>query len=247
MLSIRGLTLQYPNGKLALADFELTVAAGELVVVLGCNGSGKTTLLRCITRTLKPSAGEIRLGDTDLCALEGERLRLARLELAMISQHASLVRRSSVLANVANGSLGRHFTWRTALGGLPACELEAARGHLADVGLADLAAQRAGTLSGGQAQKVAIARSLAQRPRVLLADEPVASLDPEASEDIMRLLQRLARSEGIAVLCVLHQVELAYDYADRVIGIRDGRVAFDLPRAQVSREAVRRLYIREAA
>ena len=130
---------------------------------------------------------------------------------------------------------------------LPQCELAAARGHLGEVGLADLAEQRAGTLSGGQAQRVAIARSLAQRPRVLLADEPVASLDPEAAEDIMRLLQRLARSEHLAVLCVLHQVELAYAYADRVVGIRDGRIAFDLPRSQVSREAVHRLYIHEAA
>jgi len=247
MLRIRGLSLRYPNGKLALSDFALTVEAGELVVVLGGNGSGKSTLLRCITRTLKPSAGDIWLGQTNLCALEGEKLRRARLELAMIWQHASLVRRRSVLANVATGALGRHSTLRTVFGGLPAAELDAARGYLGDVGLADLAEQRAGTLSGGQAQRVAIARSLAQRPRVLLADEPVASLDPEAAEDIMRLLQRLARSERLAVLCVLHQVELAYAYADRVIGIRDGRIAFDLPRSQVSREAVHRLYIHEAA
>jgi phosphonate transport system ATP-binding protein len=115
------------------------------------------------------------------------------------------------------------------------------------VGLLDLAEQRAGTLSGGQAQRVAIARALAQRPRVLLADEPVASLDPEAAEEIMRLLQRLARSERLAVLCVLHQIELAYAFADRVVGIRAGRIAFNLPRAQVSREAVHQLYINEAA
>jgi phosphonate transport system ATP-binding protein len=247
MLRVCGLSLRYQNGKAALSDFALTVEAGELVVVLGGNGSGKTTLLRCITRTLKPSAGEIWLADTDLCALQGEKLRRARLPLAMISQHASLVRRSTVAANVAMGALGRYFTLRTAFGGLPQCELDAARGYLGEVGLADLAEQRAGTLSGGQAQRVAIARSLAQQPRVLLADEPIASLDPEAAEEIMRLLQRLACSERIAVLCVLHQVELAYAYADRVVGIRDGRIAFDLPRSQVSREAVHRLYIHEAA
>lgn len=246
MLRVCGLSQRYPNGKLALADFELTVEAGELVIVLGGNGSGKSTLLRCITRTLKPSAGQVWLGGTDLCALEGEKLRRARLELAMIWQHASLVRRRSVLTNVATGALGRHSTFRTAFGRLPLSELQEARGHLADVGLADLAEQRAGTLSGGQAQRVAIARALAQRPRVLLADEPVASLDPEAAEEIMRLLQRLARSR-IAVLCVLHQVELAYAFADRVIGIRAGRMAFNLPRDQVSRDAVHRLYINEAA
>jgi phosphonate transport system ATP-binding protein len=247
MLRLRGLSLRYPNGKLALSDFDLTVATGEFVVVLGGNGSGKTTLLRCITRTVKPSAGEIRLGNTDLCALEGEKLRRARLALAMIWQHASLVRRRCVLSNVAAGALGRYFTLRTAFGGLPATELDAARGRLAEVGLAELADQRAGTLSGGQAQRVAIARALAQRPQVLLADEPVASLDPEAAEEIMRLLQRLARTERIAIVCVLHQVELAYAYADRVVGIRDGRMVFDLPRAQVSREAVHRLYLPEAA
>ena len=247
MLRVCGLSLRYPNGVVALSDFTLTVEAGELVVVLGGNGSGKSTLLKCITRTLKPSAGEIWLGDTNLCTLEGEKLRRARLELAMIWQHASLVRRRSVLTNVATGALGRHSTLRTVFGGLPQGELQAARGFLGDVGLGDLAEQRAGTLSGGQAQRVSIARSLAQRPRVLLADEPVASLDPEASQEIMRLLQRLARSERLAVLCVLHQIELAYSYADRVIGIRSGRIAFDLPRCEVSRETVRRLYVSEAA
>jgi phosphonate transport system ATP-binding protein len=247
MLRVRALSLRYPNGKLALTDFELEVQPGEFVVVLGGNGSGKSTLLRCITRTLKPSSGEIWLGQINLCALEGEKLRRARLELAMVWQHVSLVRRSSVLTNVANGALGRYSTLRTVFSGLPCEELESARGHLADVGLAALAEQRASTLSGGQAQRVAIARALAQRPRVLLADEPVASLDPEASEEIMRLLQRLARSEQLAVLCVLHQIELAYAYADRVVGIRDGRIVFNLPRSEVSREAVRRLYISEAA
>ncbi len=247
MLRVRELSLRYPNGKLALSNFNLDISAGEFVVVLGGNGSGKTTLLRSITRTVMPSTGEIWLGDTNLCALEGEKLRRARLALAMIWQHASLVRRRSVLANVATGTLGRHYTLRTVFGGLPASELEATLGHLAEVGLAHLAGQRAGTLSGGQAQRVAIARALAQRPRVLLADEPVASLDPEAAEEIMRLLQRLARSENIAVICVLHQVELAYAYADRVVGIRDGQIVFDLPRDQVPRDAVHRLYLPEAA
>lgn len=247
MLQARRLSLRYPNGKCALNDFTLSVGAGELAIVLGGNGSGKTTLLRCITRTLVPSAGEIWLNGREITRLSGENLRQARLELALISQHASLVRRRSVLANVATGALGRHVNVWTAIGCLPAEELHAARGYLDEVGLADLARQRAGTLSGGQAQRVAIARALAQKPKVLLADEPVASLDPEAAQDIMRLLRRLAKEENLAVLCVLHQVELAYSYADRVVGIRDGRMAFDLPRAEVSRDAVNRLYISEAA
>ncbi|HUH83388.1 MAG TPA: phosphonate ABC transporter ATP-binding protein [Stellaceae bacterium] len=247
MLEVRGLSLRYPNGKEALSAFDVVVRPGQLVIVLGGNGSGKTTLLRCIARLLDPSGGEIRVNGTDLSRLSGKELRRARLQLAVISQHAALVRRRTVLANVATGALGRcHDLW-TALGGLPASELAAARSRLAEVGLAELAHQRAGTLSGGQSQRVAIARALAQQPRVLLADEPVASLDPEAAEEIMRLLRRLAAEENLAVLCVLHQVELAYRYADRVVGIRDGRVAFDLPRAEVSREAVRQLYLSEAA
>ena len=247
MLRVCKLTMRYPNGKVALAGFDLTVTAGELVVVLGGNGSGKTTLLRCITRMLEPTGGEIWLGETNLAELSGERLRQARLPLAMVWQQANLVRRRSVLANVASGALGRHGGLWTALGGLPADELRAAYGHLDEVGLAELAGQRAGTLSGGQAQRVAIARALAQRPRVLLADEPVASLDPEAADDIMRLLRRLAAEENLAVLCVLHQVELAYEFADRVVGIRDGRIVFDLPCSDLPRDAVRQLYLSEAA
>jgi len=249
MLRVRRLSLRYPSGKQALSDFDLTVEAGELVVVLGGNGSGKTTLLRCIARTLAPSAGEVWVNGIDLTNLAGERLRRARLSLAMISQQAgaSLVRRASVLSNVAKGSLGHHFTLRTALGGLPEGELAKAHGYLAAVGLEALAAQRASTLSGGQAQRVAIARALAQRPSVLLADEPVASLDPEAAEEIMRLLSRLAVSENLAVLCVLHQVDLACCYGARVVGMRNGRMVFDLPHAEVSHDRVRHLYLSEAA
>jgi phosphonate transport system ATP-binding protein len=247
MLEVRGLSLRYPNGKLALAGFDITVKPGELVVVLGGNGSGKTTLMRCVTRTLQPTEGSVRINGTDLAPLNGEKLRRARLELALISQHGSLVKRRSVLANVATGALGRYNDWYTAFGGLPAEELRLAHGYLGEVGLAHLARQRAGTLSGGQAQRVAIARGLAQRPRVLLADEPVASLDPEAAEDIMKLLRRLAREDNLAILCVLHQIELAHTYADRVVGIRDGRRAFDLPRDQLSREQMRGLYLSEAA
>ena len=247
LLGVRGLSLRYPNGKLALANVDLDVRAGELLIVLGGNGCGKTTLLRCVTRLLAPTAGEVWLNGADISRHAGEKLRQARLDLAMIWQHASLVRRRSVLANVAAGALGRHQSLWTSLGGLPAAELRAARDYLHQVGLAHLATQRAGTLSGGQAQRVAIARALAQQPLVVLADEPVASLDPEAARDIMQLLRRLAHQDGLAVLCVLHQVDLAFAYADRVVGMRDGRVAFDQPRAGLSHDEVHRLYLAEAA
>jgi phosphonate transport system ATP-binding protein len=216
-------------------------------VVLGGNGCGKTTLLRCINRALVATAGQVWLNECALSGLSGEGLRRARLDVAMIWQHASLVRRRSVLANVATGALGRHQTLWSALGGMPAQELRAAVGYLGQVGLAHLASQRAGTLSGGQAQRVAIARALAQRPLVLLADEPVASLDPEAAQDIMHLLRNLAHNEGLAAICVLHRVDLAFAFADRVVGMRGGRVAFDRRRTELSRDTVQRLYLAEAA
>jgi phosphonate transport system ATP-binding protein len=223
------------------------VRAGELLIVLGGNGCGKTTLLRCITRALAPTAGEVWLGGQNLAELNGEQLRRARTVLAMIGQHAALVRRRSVIANVTCGALARHQTIWTNLGGLPVSELPAALGCLGQVGLADLADRRAGTLSGGQAQRVAIARALLQHPLVLLADEPVASLDPEAANEIMRLLRRLARDQGLAVLCVLHQVDLAFAYADRVVGMRGGSVVFDRQRAQLNMDEVQGLYTARAA
>jgi phosphonate transport system ATP-binding protein len=247
MLEVRNLCLTYPNGKQALNNVNVSVKPGELVIVLGGNGSGKTTMLRCLTRTLQPNSGEVIVNDCNLTGLKGEKLRQARMALALISQHPSLVRRRSVRANVASGALGHYSDALTALGHLPRTELDAARGYLAEVGLEDLADQRASTLSGGQAQRVSIARALAQRPKALLADEPVASLDPEASEEIMRLLKRLAKADNLAVLCVLHQVDLAFDHADRVIGIRNGQVAFDQPRDEISRDRIRNLYLSEAA
>jgi phosphonate transport system ATP-binding protein len=239
--------LRYPNGTHALRGVDLDVQAGELLIVLGGNGCGKTTLLRCITRALAPTAGEVWLGGQNLAGLNGEQLRRARQVLAMIGQHAALVRRRSVIANVTCGALARHNTIWTNLGGLPSSELPGALACLGQVGLADLANQRAGTLSGGQAQRVAIARALLQHPLVLLADEPVASLDPEAANEIMRLLRRLAHDQGLAVLCVLHQVDLAFAYADRVVGMCDGQVAFDRQRAQLTMDDVQSLYTARAA
>jgi len=247
LLAVRGLSLRYPDGKQALHGVDLEVRPGALTVVLGGNGCGKTTLLRCINRALTPTAGEVWLNGTELTALSGDALRRARLDIAMIWQQANLIRRRGVAANVAAGALGRHQTWWTALGGLPAEELRAAQSYLGGVGLAHLSGQRAGTLSGGQAQRVAIARALAQRPRLLLADEPVASLDPEAAHGIMRLLRLLAHRDGLAVLCVLHQVDLAFDYADRIVGMRAGRLAFDVTPAALPREQVRDLYLADAA
>ena len=247
MLEIRGLSKRYPNQTLALDDVSLRARAGEVTVVLGPNGSGKSTLVSCIIRLTDVSSGAIMVAGDDIATLGGARLRGVRRRMGIVFQNAALVPRRSALANVASGCLGRDRGWMTACGMLPRTELERALPYLQRVGMLPLAGQRVDTLSGGQAQRVAVARALFQDPGILIADEPVASLDPEAADDIMRLLRRLATRERIAVLCVLHQVELAYAYADRVVGIRDGRMAFDRPCAEVPRDAVRQLYLSEAA
>ncbi|HUK08897.1 MAG TPA: phosphonate ABC transporter ATP-binding protein [Stellaceae bacterium] len=247
MLEVTNLSKRYPTGRVALRRANLKVEAGEFVIVLGSNGSGKSTLLRCVARLIDPTEGAVRVADHDMTRLRGRDLRQARTALAMISQHGNLVKRRSVLANVACGALGRIGGWRSRFGLLPADELEAAHHYLAEVSLQDLWAQRASTLSGGQAQRCAIARALAQKPKVLLADEPVASLDPEAAEEIMRLLRRLASQDKLAVICVLHQPELAFRYADRVIGIKDGSIEFDLPAADAQRLDISTLYTQRAA
>jgi len=246
-LIVRQLAKRYPNGRVALKGVDLTVRDGELVVILGSNGSGKSTLLRSIVRLIEPTEGQVVIDGCTVGGLDGEGLRRARMSCGMIFQHANLVGRRNVLANVATGALGRHRTFATAMGMLPRCELDAAQGFLQEVGLVDFAQQRAGTLSGGQQQRVAIARALAQRPRVLLADEPVASLDPESAREIMALLRRLATEDGLAVLTVLHQPDLALAYADRVIGLKDGEVVFDGSPDGISTAMVDLLYQRHAA
>jgi phosphonate transport system ATP-binding protein len=245
-LAVHNLTMRYANGHTALRDFNVSVDAGEMVVVLGSNGSGKSTFMKCVVGLNRPTAGSVEVAGRDLAALSGKALRRARLPLALISQNANLVRRRSVLANVCCGTLGRHRTLATAMGRVPREEIEPARAYLDEVGLLHLAGQRAGTLSGGQAQRVAVARALAQRPHVLLADEPVASLDPEAADEVMRLLRRLATEDGLAVVCVLHQPELAARYADRLVGLRRGQMEFDRPASQVSSQQIAQLYVDEA-
>ena len=246
LIRVAGLTLRYPNGRLALDGVGLSVAAGEFVVVLGANGSGKSTMLRCIAGILRPTAGRIEVADLAITGQAGRSLANARMAIGMIFQQPCLVRRRSVLANVMTGTLGRHRTIASALGRLPASEQPHALACLDEVGLRNLATQRAGTLSGGQAQRVSIARALAQRPRALLADEPVASLDPQAAQDIMRLLRRASRQDGLAVICVLHQPDIACCYADRIVGLREGRVMFDAAAAGLPSRSVAGLYERAA-
>ncbi|HKM64245.1 MAG TPA: phosphonate ABC transporter ATP-binding protein [Acidisphaera sp.] len=242
LICARDVGFTYPTGRRALERASVDVRPGELVAILGANGSGKSTLLRCIAGMLRPSNGTIHVAGRDITTLHGRALRDARMAMGMVFQHANLVKRRSVLANVMTGTLGHHRRVWTALGGLPACEREGALARLDDLGLREFAPQRAGTLSGGQAQRLSIARALAQRPLALLADEPVASLDPEAAEEVMRLIRRVAKDDGLGVLCVLHQPVLARKYADRIVGLRDGWMQFDSAPAGVTEHDVNALY-----
>lgn len=247
LIEVGGLTMRYPTGRLALHDASFRLAPGELIVVLGHNGCGKSTMLKCIAGLQPATAGSVAVSGRDIARLSGRALAEARMALALVFQQARLVLRRSVLANVLCGTLGHHRDFATALGCLPGGEIPNALRCLDLVGLAGLAHQRAGTLSGGQAQRAAIARALAQRPAVLLADEPVASLDPEAAEEVMRLLRQISLRDGIGIICVLHQPELARRYADRILGMRAGRIVFDAPPAQLPPNDIAALYEGTAA
>ena len=242
MLEVTGLEKRFGK-KEVLKGIDVTVRAGALTVVLGANGSGKSTLLRCAIRLIEPDAGAVSLCGANLLASRGEHLRLARRRAAMVFQQVLLVRRRTALENVAFGALGELPFHRSAFSHLfPQEVTERAHDSLARVGLADVAAQRASTLSGGQAQRVAVARALCQRASVILADEPVASLDPRAADSVLALLSDVARNEKLGVLVVLHQPELARRYADRLIGFLDGRIEFDRVPSDVEPDEIELLY-----
>jgi phosphonate transport system ATP-binding protein len=216
----------YPNGVKALDKVSLEVAEGEFLAVLGLSGSGKSTLLRSINRLVDPSEGTIELFGRDVTKAEGKTLRSLRGEAAMIFQQFN-VKRHSVLTNVLTGALGRVGGLRSLLMSFPAEEVAYARACLARVGLDDRASSRADALSGGQQQRVAIARALMQKPRVVLADEPVASLDPALRHSVMRHIEALNRDEGLTVLCSLHDLDLVTRYATRVVALREGKVVHE--------------------
>jgi phosphonate transport system ATP-binding protein len=220
----------------ALKGVSVSLDRGELVAVLGANGCGKSTLLRCAIRLLDPDVGSSRLLGRDLASLRGRALREARRQAAVVFQR-------SAFDNVCYGALGRTPLLRSfSAASFPEEVRERAAIALQRVGMLDKAWQRASTLSGGQAQRVAIARAYCQQASVILADEPVSALDPRAAEEVLALLKDLAHSDGLAVLAVLHQPELALRHADRVVGMRLGEVTFDRRTGDVSAGDVTALY-----
>lgn len=226
----------------AIADVSFEVRRGEVVALLGPSGAGKTTLFRCLTGLLTPGQGSIELLGRPRARASGAELRLARREVGLIFQQFNLVRRLTAEQNVLAGRLGHVRAWRVVLRRFGARDRALAQACLARVGLSGQALQRADRLSGGQQQRVAIARILAQESSLVLADEPVASLDPATAADVLATLRTVARERGLTVLASLHQVELAVGFADRILGLCEGRLVIDTPAPDFGAADYARLY-----
>jgi phosphonate transport system ATP-binding protein len=242
MIEIAGLRVVLPPSTAALDGVDLVVRPGEFVVILGRSGAGKTTLLRAINRLVEPSAGRVRVDGRDVTGAGPAELREVRRRIGMVFQQFNLVRRAGVLDNVLAGRLGYVRPLPSLAGRFPDEDRAMAVQCLQQVGLAHLAGRRADTLSGGEQQRVAIARALAQAPAVILADEPTASLDPALTGVIMDILRRINVERGLMLVVSQHQLETALAYAGRIVGLRQGRVAFDGPPDAVTPAVVKAIY-----
>lgn len=246
VIDVRGLVKEFPNGTRALNGVDLQVSAGETVVLLGANGSGKSTLQKCLTKLVRPTSGTVEVLGTEVCTARTREISALRKDVGVVFQKINLVRELSVLTNVIHGSLGRVSSSRNWF----ACsarseQREEAMEALERVGLAHVAGRRAEQLSGGQQQRVAIARMLMQQPRVVLADEPVAALDPRAGRAVMDLLWEVTEEQGLTLICTLHQLEIARDYGSRVVALRDGQIDMDTQMSRLADEELEGLYTAE--
>ena len=245
LIRLEGVTKTF-GSTTALKDASLQVSRGEIVVLLGLSGSGKSTLLRHLDGLELPTAGSVEVLGQQVPALKGRALRTLRSRVGFIFQQFELVPSLTVLENVLTGSLSGVRGPRLGLWGYSKASKLTALEHLDRVGLLDRAYQRSDTLSGGQQQRVAIARALMQKPAILLADAPVASLDPESSDQVMALIREIAADEGLTVVCSLHQVDLAISWADRIVGLRHGEIVLDMPTGDLSKAEVMEIYGRVA-
>lgn len=246
MLKIDHLTKIYDNGFQALTDISLEVPDGQFVALIGLSGSGKSTLLRCINRLIPPTEGRILWNDLDITAATDEEMRQIRRRIGMIFQQFNLVKRSSVITNVLAGRLGYTNSLWSLVNYFSSADKQTAIKALERVGIADKAYSRASELSGGQQQRVGIARALMQQPELMLADEPVASLDPATSHSVMKYLEVLNKEDGITILCSLHFLSLARTYADRVIALKDGKIEFDGLPKDIDEQRFKAIYGEEA-
>jgi len=246
LLRVENLTKIYPDGTEALHNVSFSVKDGEFLTVIGLSGSGKSTLLRCINRLIDPTEGRVIWDDVDITAAQGKELRQIRRQIGMIFQQFNLVKRSSVMINVLSGRLGYANSWASLFHRFSREDRRRAVAALDRVGIAEKAENRADQLSGGQQQRVGIARALMQEPRLMLADEPVASLDPVLAHSILQYLELLNRQDGITVLCSLHFLDLVHRYATRVIGLKDGELVFDGLPSELTQERFKEVYGEEA-
>jgi phosphonate transport system ATP-binding protein len=246
MLKVENLTKIYPNGTLALRNVSFEVSDGEFLAVIGLSGSGKSTLLRCINRLIEPTSGKIFWDNLDITAAPSSEMRKIRRKIGMIFQQFNLVKRSSVMTNVLTGRLGYVNTFTSALHIFASTDHDKALASLEQVGLEDKAHVRADSLSGGQQQRVGIARALMQDPKLILADEPVASLDPVLAHSILKYLEQLNKEKGITVICSLHFLDLVHRYATRAIALKDGEVVFQGLPKQIDDAQFKAIYGQEA-
>ncbi|MCL5778232.1 phosphonate ABC transporter ATP-binding protein [Limibaculum sp. FT325] len=242
MLTVDALTKTYKTGDKALRAVGFTVPKGQVVGLIGPSGAGKSTLIRCINRLVEPTEGRVLLNDLDVTALPAAGLRRARRRIGMIFQEYALVERLTVMENVLSGRLGYVGFWRSFLRRFPETDIENAFRLLDRVGLMSHADKRADALSGGQRQRVGIARALAQDPELLLIDEPTASLDPKTSRQIMRLIVEICAERGLPAIINIHDVLLAQQFTQRIIGLRAGEVVFDGDPAALDENVLTRIY-----
>ncbi|MCB0087827.1 MAG: phosphonate ABC transporter ATP-binding protein [Caldilineaceae bacterium] len=246
LLQIEKLTKIYPNGVRALDDVSFDVPKGQFVAVIGLSGSGKSTLLRCINRLVEPTSGRVLFEGRNVTAANDAELRRIRRRIGMVFQHFNLVHRSTVLTNVLAGRLGYVSPFWSLVNRFPKEDVEKAQQQLARVGLQGRAHNRADALSGGQQQRVGIARALMQDPTLILADEPVASLDPVLAHSIMEHLEQINRDDGVTVLCSLHFLDLVHQYADRVVALNEGKLMFDGLPTEIDDAMFKDIYGQEA-
>ncbi|GIP00476.1 phosphonates import ATP-binding protein PhnC [Paenibacillus lautus] len=242
MIEIRNVSKTYANGTKGLNHINLTIGRGEFVAIVGLSGAGKSTLLRSMNRLHDITEGEIVIDGKSITAAKGKELRRIRRNIGMIFQSFNLVKRSSVLRNVLAGRVGYHSTLLTLLGRFPKADVDLAFQALDRVGIVQKAYARADELSGGQQQRVAIARVLAQEAKIILADEPVASLDPLTTKQVMDDLKRINTESEITTIVNLHSIDLARQYATRIIGLRAGEVVFDGPLSEATDERFTEIY-----
>ena len=246
MLRVEHLTKIFPNGTVALKDVSFEVTDREFLAVIGLSGSGKSTLLRCINRLIEPTSGKIFWNDLDITGISQTEMRHVRRQIGFIFQQFNLVKRSNVITNVLTGRLGYVNTAQSLTGIFSHADTQRALNNLKRLGLEDKAYVRADSLSGGQQQRVAIARALMQEPKLILADEPVASLDPVLSHSILKYLEQLNKEDGLTVLCSLHFLDLVHRYATRAIALKDGQVVFQGLPQQIDDAQFKAIYGQEA-